>query len=206
MAKPYRNHLAKSSGRKIRVFDLEPAPRSSSDRISGALREIPLDGRRRYDALSYVWGRDKQIFDVHCGEVTLSVTQNCHDALKRLRDTTRTRTLWIDTICINQSDDDEKSHQVAMMLDIYRNADRVYIWLGEGTHGSDYALDWCLDVPQQVVAFINTMFKITPYEYSGIWRGRERPNHILGIILKRKLQLLLELTLRFVGTGNPFKF
>ena len=38
--------------------------------------------------------------------------------------------MWIDAICINQKDDDEKSTQVALMRDIYHFADEVIVWLG----------------------------------------------------------------------------
>jgi hypothetical protein len=39
--------------------------------------------------------------------------------------------VWIEAICINQADDQEKSHQVAMMGDVYENASNVLIWLGD---------------------------------------------------------------------------
>jgi len=39
--------------------------------------------------------------------------------------------LWIDAVCINQEDDAEKSFQVSMMGEIYYQADRVIIWLGD---------------------------------------------------------------------------
>ncbi|KAF2023231.1 HET-domain-containing protein, partial [Setomelanomma holmii] len=38
--------------------------------------------------------------------------------------------IWVDRICINQSDDDERSHQVGLMGLIYRRARTVFIWLG----------------------------------------------------------------------------
>jgi len=41
------------------------------------------------------------------------------------------KVLWIEAICINQADDIEKSHQVSLMGEIYRNADNVVIFLGE---------------------------------------------------------------------------
>jgi len=37
---------------------------------------------------------------------------------------------WIDAICINQQDDDEKSAQVRLMCQIYRLAEEVITWLG----------------------------------------------------------------------------
>jgi hypothetical protein len=39
--------------------------------------------------------------------------------------------VWIEAICINQADDQEKSHQVAMMGDVYENASNALIWLGD---------------------------------------------------------------------------
>ena len=89
----YQHHLTKSIGRRIRIFDLKPAPSSSSNPIRGVLREISLEAGHRYDALSYVWGADKHnpACSIYLGQVTLPVTRNGHDALKRLRHTTRTR-------------------------------------------------------------------------------------------------------------------
>jgi hypothetical protein len=150
MVPPYVNRLVKSYGWKTRVLDLHSAAFSSPDPIYGALREISLDGSQKYEALSYVWGTDNPSIPVHLGNATLLVTRNCHSALRRLRDTKGTRTLWVDSICINQSDEEEKSHQVAIMRDIFANAHRVYIWLGERTEESDYALDWCVDVSREV--------------------------------------------------------
>jgi hypothetical protein len=44
----------------------------------------------------------------------------------------RTRRLWIDSICIDQTSMEEKNHQVALMGDIYKMAEKVDIWLGAG--------------------------------------------------------------------------
>jgi hypothetical protein len=53
--------------------------------------------------------------------------------MRQLRRTFRARRLWIDAICIDQASPDEKNVQVAMMADIYGNAKKVVVWLGEGT-------------------------------------------------------------------------
>ena len=39
--------------------------------------------------------------------------------------------MWIDALCINQDDLDERADQVCFMADIYETAWRVVIWLGE---------------------------------------------------------------------------
>jgi hypothetical protein len=72
----------------------------------------------------------------------LYITKNCADLLynfrnPRRRDAPKDRRLWVDSICINQKDNDEKATQVPMMADIYRKSRQVLIWLGEGTVESD---------------------------------------------------------------------
>jgi hypothetical protein len=76
------------------------------------------------------------------------ITKNCHDALTSLVVNSKIRTIWVDAICIDQSDDAEKSGQIPLMSDIYGKAKRVHIWLGNGTEDSDYAFDWLSDVSQ----------------------------------------------------------
>jgi hypothetical protein len=53
----FPNCLNGASGRRIRILNLEPACRSE-DKLYGTLEEIPLDGWKSYDAISYVWGTD----------------------------------------------------------------------------------------------------------------------------------------------------
>lgn len=54
----------------------------------------------------------------------------------------RSRNLWIDAICINQKDDKEKAVEVQLMYEIYANAERVNIWLGQGSESTALALRW----------------------------------------------------------------
>lgn len=84
-----------------------------------------------YEALSYVWGPLSQPAEVIlCDGQPLSITANLADAIRSLRLPDRPRPLWIDQIGINQNDMAERSKQVLLMRDIYRNADRVISWLG----------------------------------------------------------------------------
>lgn len=133
----------KLHGKRIRLLHLNPASEPSFN-ISGSLEEVRLRDSTDYVAVSYQWGEPNPKFPVHVGnENTIQVTRNCHEALLRLRHHARNQVLWLDAICINQEDSEDKSHQVAMMADIYSQADRVIVWLGEGTPESDYALEWC---------------------------------------------------------------
>src|SRR5947209_6970841 len=121
MTAPYRSRLVESSGRKFRVFDIDPGILENP--IHGVLREVLLDRSQPYVAISYAWATDKPCIPIDCGDGTLPVlvTKNCYAALRRLRETSRKRSLWIDALCINQQDKDERGYQVAMMRDIYSN-------------------------------------------------------------------------------------
>lgn len=62
------------------------------------------------------------------GNVT-KVTPSLYDALLQLRKRPP-QEYWIDALCINQTDDEERSSQVQMMGRIYREAELVLVWLG----------------------------------------------------------------------------
>jgi hypothetical protein len=100
-----------------------------------------------------------------CDGKTISVTQSLFDALLQLRrlimrkldaesqglryyetlPVSRSKHLWIDAICINQDDVDEKSLQVPLMNKIYASAQYVFAWIGEldglGASGLDAILN-----------------------------------------------------------------
>lgn len=123
--------------------------------IQCQLFEYPLQepnrGAHLYDALSYVWGseEDKQPIFIRLDDKVdgstenyrrLLVTANLRAALSHLRDRFLERVIWIDAVCINQKDDDEKGRQVQSMAKIYACANRVIVWLGEAASDSDKAL------------------------------------------------------------------
>lgn len=70
----------------------------------------------------------------------LAVAKNVHDAFRVFRAYSSTPLrYWIDCICINQTDDEEKSQQVPLMPDIYALSMIVMIWLGYPTAESERA-------------------------------------------------------------------
>jgi hypothetical protein len=165
MTSPY----IKLHGKSIRIFQSNP-PSEPSSNISGSLHETSLHNPAAYDALSYEWGAPEPKFSIDVGNGSIQVTKNCYEALLRLRHRARKRTLWIDAICINQRDEKDKSHQVAMMADIYSKADRVIVWLGERTPESDYALDWC-----QYVSRMSFNWPVAKFNYRpNLLRAKER--------------------------------
>jgi hypothetical protein len=87
-------------------------------------------------ALSYCWGDPTKQKPIMVDNAQLHVTANLYAALYRLRRPTEKRYIWIDAVCINQTDDKEKSQQVQMMRQIYCGACRTVVWLGEGTEAT----------------------------------------------------------------------
>lgn len=62
--------------------------------------------------------------------ILCKVTANLFAALKALRETTEPTTWWIDALCINQDNIEERRLQVLRMTSIYRSAVRVVAWIG----------------------------------------------------------------------------
>jgi hypothetical protein len=91
-----------------------------------------------FEALSYAWGSDSSHHVVYVDSptaegvspMTMSIRKNLTNALSHLRYADRDRVLWIDAICINQHDLQERGLQVPRMTDIYKYANRVVVWLG----------------------------------------------------------------------------
>ncbi|KAL8364729.1 hypothetical protein RB595_003828 [Gaeumannomyces hyphopodioides] len=82
-----------------------------------------------YEALSYVWGSERDKLSIYIDGVEQFVRANLHYALSHLRDYFVERVLWIDAICINQDDNEERGQQVQSMAKIYAKANRVIVWL-----------------------------------------------------------------------------
>ncbi|KAF2029764.1 heterokaryon incompatibility, partial [Setomelanomma holmii] len=83
-----------------------------------------------YDTVSYVWGSNDSASCIECDGMSLPITHNLGDALRKLRDPMSVRSLWVDAICINQKDEVERASQVQLMGLIYWTARQVHVWLG----------------------------------------------------------------------------
>lgn len=84
-----------------------------------------------FEALSYACGNEHDDAKIDLSGKLYSVTRNLKLALRYLRHEDAPRTLWIDAMCINPGDYEEKMRQVLMMRSIYTRASRVVVWLGK---------------------------------------------------------------------------
>jgi hypothetical protein len=117
------------SSQETRLVVLHPSKESGSV-VKCELKIVSLNENPDFEALSYVWGDSRETRSIELVGQSFSVTTNLWAALTRLRDKTSPRVIWIDAICINQRDVQEKSSQIPLMGPIYKHARRVVTFLG----------------------------------------------------------------------------
>ncbi|KAI9878947.1 MAG: hypothetical protein M1830_010065 [Pleopsidium flavum] len=135
---PYRYKALRNG--EIRLLDLSAGETSSQ--LSCRIVHCSIDDPPLFEALSYTWGPPGDSHTISCDNEDICVTVNLKSALLRLRSPVLQRKLWIDQICINQDELQERNEQVALMGDIYRKAQQVLIWLGEEDEDSRFGLNY----------------------------------------------------------------
>jgi hypothetical protein len=121
------------SSRQIRLLSIFPSS-DPKQQLECSIIRYDLDNAPSYEALSYVWGSIGAFSNVSVivnGEA-VKVGSNLASALTRLRRADAPRVIWTDALCIDQSDNNEKSHQITLMGSIYSLAQRTVVWLGDG--------------------------------------------------------------------------
>lgn len=129
---------------EIRVLDLSKG--TGGMPLVGSLRKVRLSDPGMYEPLSYTWENYDTVQPsehndddvVHpnlflsdgSDASVLELTSNCAKALCSVRDPDRDRTVWVDSICVNQDDPQERSRQVDLMKEIYARAFTVLVYLG----------------------------------------------------------------------------
>jgi hypothetical protein len=106
----------------------------------------------------------KERRNVECNGQRLPINDNLFYALQRVRLSSKPRPLWVDDICVNQDDLEERSEQVKIFDKVYAGARTVLIWLGrkfeecEVTRNSDEATDGeaAMDFFQRMVQYLST--------------------------------------------------
>jgi hypothetical protein len=85
----------------------------------------------KYEALSYCWEHPSVMTRVSIDQENavshMDVTENLFTALRHLRKRTVPRVLWVDAMCIDQSNTSEKSSQIRLMRQIYQTAKAIVV-------------------------------------------------------------------------------
>ncbi|KAK4952143.1 hypothetical protein LTR10_010063 [Elasticomyces elasticus] len=149
----YKEHL--TAGDNIRILELKQGRTGSP--LVARLHSVSLSTCPVYEALSYTWGdcfdSDHPSWKMYQSRLleyrmrvhrsVIPITRNLHDALQQLRYPDRSRSLWVDAICIDQEHQEEKAYQIGHMRKIYGEAAQVLVWLGPADTDSSVAL-WVL--------------------------------------------------------------
>ncbi|KAK8030064.1 heterokaryon incompatibility protein [Apiospora rasikravindrae] len=99
------------------------------------LRTNTLTKHSPYETLSYVWDNRGNTVKIDVAGHQHAITKGVEAILFRLRQPSEPRTLWIDQLCIDQSNPKEKTAQVQKMRFIYSECTRVLLWMGEIANG-----------------------------------------------------------------------
>jgi ankyrin repeat protein len=131
-----------------------------------------------YDALSYTWGDQNNLREIevhrttfHVDVMVLSVTENLHVALQRLRRREDDRILWIDAICIDQGNPKERGHQVEQMSSIYEQATKVVFWLGKSTLVTPTAFEYMRRLQKEAHGHACNSWAISDERWRPLWRN-----------------------------------
>ncbi|KAF3008752.1 hypothetical protein E8E13_010107 [Curvularia kusanoi] len=136
----------------IRLLDLRKATMDDDILVGFKLVTVPLYTAPKFVALSYCWGSTHLCTGIFVSTPThenqvYRVTENlaaCLHSLLVLRKR-HIRYLWVDQICINQENTDERNAQVRCMADIYKLASRVIVWLGQAAMFYEDDFDIAID-------------------------------------------------------------
>lgn len=162
---------------RIRLLEIKPA-RLRTDHIVVTVADFPLDQAPDFDALSYFWGPPQFGAEIIVNGAALAITSNLAGSLRRYRQQSDKRRclLWVDAVCINQSDKLELNKQLLLMRRIYQQARMVYIDLGDVglewylgfdlLHKLSFIYGWVKDSPEQDFSLISVRYGIPPLDHA----------------------------------------
>ena len=117
--------------KEIRLLKLRAGVRSAPVECvlsTVSLLDIP---KPVYETISYCWGDESVRDTISVNGRELDVPSSAKNALLRMRDALQERILWIDAICIDQQNFDERAQQVSIMGDVYFRGQRCLVYIGE---------------------------------------------------------------------------
>lgn len=119
---------------EIRLLMLYPG---SDTTLRGTIFRAPFQLAGPYYALSYAWGNDSICSSLWTPEGTIGITDSLQRALMCVRNPTEPLILWVDALCINQADLEEKVEQIRLLPRIFQQAICVIAHLGGKDDGDD---------------------------------------------------------------------
>jgi hypothetical protein len=118
-------------------------------RIKCEILHASLEDPPRYVAVSYAWGDAGNTRRVELEGSLVPISVSLYGALEALRQKVESVLVWVDALCIDQKNKEERTQQVQLMTSIYSTADSVAIWLGAEENDSPLAVDLLRNVADQ---------------------------------------------------------
>lgn len=158
---PYRHEPLDESKKEMRLLLLDPYDEDKETEIANQplkccikRRSLSLDAdldsnldagvdaRPEYHAISYSWGKLKGTVPIYVSGRLLEVPKSTENVLRSLHRCSGgiSAAVWIDSICIDQENVQEKGKQVAMMDLIFKHAATVHVWLGPSDNSTAAAI------------------------------------------------------------------
>lgn len=128
----------------------------------------PMDSAPSYYAISYTWGDPKLCTHIMINGAPMFVRQNCEDVLRQAAFSRASKYVWVDALCIDQDSTEEKSEQVAIMGEIYRNSAHVFACLGLHADDSEYLFQ-TTETWQSLLSSIHSHVRISSSSSEGQW-------------------------------------
>jgi hypothetical protein len=108
-------------------------PRFGFRPISCSMVEGPHMRLLMYEAISYTWGNPERTEEILINGCKMKVTKSVYEILATFSSQFLPQLLWIDAICIDQDNNEEKEQQVPMMDNIYSHALFTTVFLGQSS-------------------------------------------------------------------------
>jgi Heterokaryon incompatibility protein (HET) len=144
-----------------------------------------------YVALSCAWGARTPKHMIILNDCPFEVNENLYYVLLELRNSTRVQQgfkIWIDAICINQADENERSQQVTLMRQSYSSVWHVVVWLRHRENNSNLAT--------AAMQWMAARLRSTDYTHGLYGSGSEEPF---------KLSLPVTKWFMTIGASPPWK-
>jgi hypothetical protein len=166
---------------QIRLLQVHKSRVGTEQPLTCSLSTHDLSNAPTFMALSYTWGvphRDihelrtvpaSSVCEINCNGQVANIGENLHDFLIHcaFSDEEGLRGyLWVDALCINQSDITERGEQVKLMGDIYQAASGVYVWLGPED-----------SLTKTAIGLMHQLLQLSPLERQGLHPGDIRECH-----------------------------
>lgn len=192
--------------KELRLLRMLPGSKSSPVRC--VLTDYYMPDAPEFLALSYTWGQPDPNCHIEVNSCSLGATKNLSRFLRQIRSMPdhAHRYFWIDAVCVDQSNVEERGQQVGLMASIYASATLVILWLGPAYADSDVAMRNIAKMGSMLPSEghsesetkrDNTAVSLQDIQLAKIWRKRSG-NSIRQLCERRywtRLWVLQELTL-----------